>query len=326
MGPRVRVAIAILASAACLTACGDNGFEPFFSISKLRALGVQIEPPELGPDETATITMLQASVDEEPILTRWELCLFLQGPDEFYECQPIDEAGSDGIMDLGEGSEVQVSYDEIIDTMFFGEPSAVSVLCDLAGSTEVPDFVELPTCELGVPLSLRAVSTQGAEEEVVVRSFTLLLEENATRDDRNINPTIDGIGLAPPPDEPDAEPSPLAADGTSIVILSSEGEMPLELLIDVAHAEAYTPVDGSEATIEDLQATWFSSVGAFDLGNTYYRQPVAPEDEFISNTLMFEVADFEGETAIPVDLWVVVRDTRGGIAMLEISVIAQLPE
>lgn len=289
--------------AGVFCACGDMGFEEFYEVSKLRTLAIQAEPPEIGPGESATFSTLTVNPSsEEPIAYRWEACLFTDGPDAYYACSATEQAGVVGIS-LGNQPEAELNYDSLTAVGL-----DISAICASLEGIEVPDFIALPDCTRGLPLTIRLVATQGSVTEVSKKTFTLLRPEEAERDDVNTSPVSGELTL----DGQLAQGQVLAAD-------SSLDEVELLLDVDLRQAQTYEPpaprASGGrlDAEVEDLNVAWFTTHGTLKYARTYYAQGITPDTELGSNTLDLRAGE-EPETGEMITLWAVLRDDRGGIS------------
>jgi hypothetical protein len=295
----------LLFAAAVLTACNDYGFENFEEITKLRTLGIAIEPPEAGPGDTAVLSALAVEPRGGPVELTWEICLFTQGPDAFYACAE-DEDGTAGI-ELGIGETVSIPYDLLV-----ASGIDLRAICDALDELDVPSFVELPDCEQGLDVTVRLTARANGDEEIAIRPLTLLFAD-------------EGSGPPPPPDEePNRNPRvlglvandvPLDGSGAVLVSPDAEGRIRLQALVNSDDAQPYTRVDDETGERvddrEQLAVTWFSTAGRLRRGQTFFAEGIADATELQFNTLRTDrgTPAAEGDE---VGVWVVVRDNRGG--------------
>jgi hypothetical protein len=76
--------VAIISLAA--SACQGRRFEPSWSISKFRIMGIKATPPELRPTQNTTLSALVEAPGDGPVSYRWEWCPFQTSASNYYEC------------------------------------------------------------------------------------------------------------------------------------------------------------------------------------------------------------------------------------------------
>lgn len=295
----------VLAGVSLLAACQEINFEEFDEIVKLRVIGIVADPPEIGPGQTATIrAILARPLDQSgALLPTWEVCGFTQGPDARYACAEVD--GQPLGFELGEAEEVTIAYDTVAALGF-----DVDTICDALRDVELPDFIELPSCLRGIDVTVRM--TLPREDQiplVAIRRLQLLRPEEATRDDVNRNPLLQGMtvnGRLLEPGVPLEVPFPANANLLFQALINVEDD-----------AQTYAPPDPNtpgarlEERREQLQLNWFSTVGEFDLRDTFFREGIAPATELQSNRLELDVRT-KARVGDTVGVWVVLLDDRGG--------------
>lgn len=280
-----------------LGACNDFDFEQQDEISKLRTLGIRLEPPELAPGTVVLADSL--TVDPRgagPVRYAWELCAFHEGPDEAYACATDDEGNPMG-MTIAETPTATIPYDAVVAVL-----GTADELCAALEGAELPEFVEVPACDRGFPLTVRMTARvgagQGEDEEIAVKQL-LLLREGVTP---NENPRIDGLLVA---DQP-------AVAGGPLVVPTVPGEpVVLEALVDAEQAETYE--HEGEARTEQLALSWYTTRGRIDRPVTWYDAERVPIEELRENELDVE-GGVPAEPGDVVTLWLVLRDDRGGTA------------
>lgn len=309
--------IAVAASIVSFaSACSGPSFEEFGEVSKLRTIAVISDPPELGPNEVARIRIASAHPDPDVTIEHvWEACLFTDGPETWYACA---EGSGDvpGGFPLGEGSGVELAYDVLA-----GDGSILREVCDAFDDVELPPGVLLPSCDRGIPITLRITSRSSDapdDAEIALRDITLLFAEEAAREaDRNHNPSLARVRIG------DVE----VADGSGVeVTATDDGTIEFEAIVDLEDAERYTvpePDEGSGARSEErrerLTLTWYSNAGIFENTRTYFDEELAPVDEFVPNTL--DLLAGQPVTERTVRVWIVLRDNRGGSDVFETTVV-----
>lgn len=302
------------------TACVDNDFEGIDEITKLRTLAIALEPGELGPGEVGTLSALSVTPDPDAVITyTWEICLFDDGPDQKYRCSTDPETGETaGLVLPGDASTTTLPYDVVTDAV-----GSIDEVCATFDSFDLPDFIEPPDCDRGLPLRVRLTAASGDEEEVAVREILLLREGEAQRDDRNTNPQISGVVLSQRTKEGEVlvEDVVLAADAVTPVSLDVDVSVDLQAIVDApGAAQEYEPFgeDGErlEAREERLLMSWYATRGVMDRNTTYYAEELASPTELQSNEWR-PSKQTEARVGDVVSIWVVLRDTRGGVSFIE---------
>lgn len=285
-------------------ACSPIDFEEPWEVQKLRVLAVVAEPPELGPGETTEIRAFSASPREDATFSwRWEVCLLTGGPETSFACEPTGDAELDGwLASLGEGAEG--------DLFTLENPLPAEVLdafCDELRAQRA----EL--CTLGLPVTLRATVTEEATGETLIttRRMVLLRSDVAEREDRNVNPSLRELTFG----EIDLEHNVVVE-----VPLPERGEwIDLELEIPDDAAQMYADPDSGEERMEELRVSWFVSGGELERGQTFFRASVTDGFAELKANRWRSHGDrlmTEGER---LRIWAVIRDNRGGVAILERS-------
>ncbi len=237
----------------------------------------------------------------------WEACLVTDGPDAYYACSEVEGLGVAGVP-LGNGAEVQLSYDALTAAGF-----DIASICASLAEVEVPDFVQLPDCDRGLPITIRHVATQAGVEAVAIRSIVLLNPEEAGRDDVNVNPDLGELLV---------DDAPAGSVPVSLQALADREEdrnrVLLSVDVDLTTAQTYAapdpdaPGERLPEEREVLEMAWFTTHGEFKYSTTYYSEGVTPDEELGSNELRLT----SGVKAAPgdvVQVWAVLRDDRGGV-------------
>ena len=301
-----RHVVLLCALAAFASACEDPGFEEVGEISKLRVLAIRVDPPEIGPGEVAQIDALVVGT-EEVVRYEWEVCLFTDGPDEFYRCSEQDEEVLGAA--IGTAPETALPYDLIEEVV-----GDIDVICAELAEIELGDFASLPSCERGLPVTIRLTvevrEGQGDDREVATARLLLLNEDEAASGSANVRPILDGL---------------LVDDVSSVgvpreVALDPESEVRLQALVEPdTAAESYeeTGEDGeSTEERERLQLTWFSTHGRFERTWTFFAEDSVLPAELQSNLLNLTNGSLEAAVGDTGELYVVLRDSRGGLDFL----------
>jgi hypothetical protein len=308
-----------------VTGCSDADFEEFYEITKLRVIGIAAEPPDVAPEETVEFEAVTATPDEfGDVFYAWQMCILTDGADEFYACS--DDSISTGedsfefpnVLAEGTGREF-----EFTQNLFSAEEliEACTILAQ-AQDFDLPDFIEVPACTDGFPVYVRVVACEGQEPpceepEIAYRRYKLLLQSQAERDDRNNNPLLRGVLV---------ENEEVSEGETPSFTLNEERELKLTALVNADQAEEYLPVDSFDFTTQSvvfeeetqreiLGLSWFSTAGDMDRNGFYSADGRAPIEELQTNVLSFDEGEIESPTVV--QLWLVLRDQRDGLAWIQ---------
>jgi hypothetical protein len=348
--------------------CAGEMLESAKTVSKLRILAVRAEPPDLAPGETVTLDALvvdprhdrciepvgagsgapadctSPAVVGSPTLY-WELCLFDEGANNLYRCGTIPDLPSEvSRRDLGTGATASIAYNAIVPA-----PSFIEQACSQLASADLPDFVELPSCRRGLPVTIRLTAIaagadlagrttdqfcldEPADCEIAKKSLTLLLPDKVA--ERNSNPRIEALSNGETELEPGVAIVPVCGDdsvpGEEDYDHHDPRVVPLVAAVTVGEgsgssAELFNPepsqVDAAPAPKrEALEIAWYTTFGDIR-GSTYWGEDVTTDDEITLNQLEFKqhMKEF-GLTALPagpVRIFAVIRDGRGGVDFLE---------
>ena len=353
---------------ALLAGCAGDMLEPKSTLTKLRVLAVRAEPPDLAPGETVTLDALvvdprhdrctefgaagsgapadclSPEVVGAPTLY-WELCLFDEGADNLYRCGTIPDLPPEvSRRDLGTGATASIAYNAIVPA-----PSFIEQACSQLASADLPDFVEIPSCRRGLPVTIRLTAIaagadlagrttdqfcleQPADCEIAKKSLTLLLPDKVA--ERNSNPRIEGLFNGERELEPWGGLVPVCGDdsvpGEEDYDHHDPRVVPLVAAVTVGEgsgssAELFNPeptqVDAAPAPKrEALDISWYSTFGGLR-GATYWGEGVTTDDEITLNQLEFKQHmkdyDLTELPAGPVRIFAVIRDGRGGVDFRE---------
>ena len=254
MKPAVFLAVAV---SVALTACQGRRFEPSWSVSDFRVLGISAEPPEVRPGGSTTLRALTYAPDGE-VSYRWEWCPFETSSSDLYACPltheeleaQIAENLPDNVpadlfslpdFDLGTEPEVTLEYPLPQPLLLaFCEALKQQAAEALEGNEELAGALPTATCDEGYDVSVRLVARNAAEPatdemlenlleqdpgEVIVASkkVTLWLQ---SENDQDLNPIHSGVEIRP------------------------KYEEDLEMLRDAGHEWV--------ANIEDTEDDWYS--------------------------------------------------------------------
>ncbi len=354
--------------AGLFAGCAGEMLESSETVSKLRILAVRAEPPDLAPGETVTLDALVVDPRHDrctepvgagsgapadctdpavvgPPTLYWELCLFDEGANNLFRCGTIPDLPSEvSRRDLGTGATASIAYNAIVPA-----PSFIEQACSQLASADLPDFVELPSCRRGLPVTIRLTAIaagadlagrtkdqfcldEPADCEIAKKSLTLLLPDKVA--ERNSNPRLEGLFNGETELEPGVALVPVCGDDS----VPDEEDydhhdprvVPLVAPVTVGEgsgssAELFNPepsqVDAAPAPKrEALDISWYSTFGGLR-GSTYWGEGVTTDDEITLNQLEFKqhMKEF-GLTELPagpVRIFAVIRDGRGGVDFLE---------
>jgi len=356
--------LSLLLLPALLAGCAAEMLESQSTLSKLRVLAVRAEPPELAPGETVELDALVVDPRHDrcldavvagsgapadcispevvgPPTLYWELCLFDEGANNLYRCATIPGLPPElSRRDLGTGATASIAYAAIVPA-----PSFIEQACASLASADAPDFVEIPSCRRGLPVTIRLTAIaaganlagrttdqfcleQPADCEIAKKSLTLLLPDRVA--ERNNNPRIEGLFNGGTELLPGVASVPVCGDGVGADQDGAEQHDP-ELVPVVAavtvgegsgtSAELFSPeptqVEAAPAPRrEELDISWYATFG--DLREaTYWGEGKTTDDEITFNELAFKKfmkdSDISTLPAGPVRLFAVLRDGRGGV-------------
>ncbi len=362
------LALRLLLPFALFVGCNGNMLEQQSTVSKLRVLAMRAEPPDLAPGETVTLDALVVDPRHDrctefgaagsgspadclspevvgPPTLHWELCLFDQGATNLYRCGTIPDLPPDVTRrDLGTGATASIAYNAIVPA-----PSFIEQACGQLASADLPDFVEIPSCRRGLPVTIRLTAIaagadlagrttdqfcldQPADCEIAKKSLTLLLPEKVG--ERNHNPHIEGLFNGAT--ELESEVAIVPACGDDSVPNEEDYDhhdprvVPLVAAVTVGEgsgssAELFNPepsqADASPAPKREfLDIAWHSTFGGLR-GATYWGEGLTTDDEITLNQLEFKQHmkdyDLSELPAGPVRIFAVLRDGRGGVDFRE---------
>ncbi len=306
-----RVCLAtLLAGLACLaafwSACAPEIPElDYEDGGRIQIRTITLESPELRPGTSTTATALVHGIDPAGAEFRWELCLFVGGTYQGFQCATHRSGDFRSNVSGGSGAEFVLNhtYDD----------ATLGKLCGLVSEFEVPTAFFPQGCEMGMPMVLRLIVDDRGERAI---GFRTVMFRNSTAD-----------AIAPPNHNPDfGEVTVVARDagGDSAQLALNEGEarpvpwpagesprLVFDLNVPAFHWE-YLSTAAAER--EDLTARWFSNVGRIE--RKYYLR--SDETRDIQGELRLDDGPVCGQR---VDVEMVLRDGRGGFAVTRRSVI-----
>ena len=317
----LRLTLLLLVTLAVTSACDPADFESFNRISKLRVLAFVVDPPEVAPGEEVSVSpVVGTAPDGGPLFWSWQLCLATRGPSEFFRCP--ERLGDD----VPFPNVIASSQDEVFTfTQDLLDDGTLRQICEVLNSPAVtlPSFVELPVCEIGLPLRLVLRVCEGEPDcddldaEIASRTLVLLFDEEAARADRNVNPAIAGLMID--------DQIVRAGEPTVIRLDDPERELQLTALVNAAVAQRFEPFarrgEPDAEVLEQLRLTWFSTAGDLGKGVGFFADGIATLEELQANTLSF--ADEPPAEPLTVGIWLVLRDNRQGAATIYREIIVE---
>jgi hypothetical protein len=268
-------AIAGALAAALATGCGTD-FLPASYLNDLRVLAIFAEPLEVGPGQPVRLrAALYVPPGATVTSTTWTFCPLSAGSVEGYACAV---------------PQCQVTLVPAADGSVTANPTDLALQClARAGGGSLPGA--LPEV-LQTVFLLKVGTEQGQRREAVLQ---VPLYPGGAPADRNLPPAIrsveiGGVAVYPPAG---ATPPRLARDGA----------LPVHVVVDPASAQPYLDAAGV-ARVETITVSYFSTAGRF-------------ADE--RSTGLDVSVDLQGKDLgaadVSADVWVAVRDLRGGQAL-----------
>lgn len=336
-GAPVRIALVCLAVGLVASACGPE-FAPYNEVSDFRVLAVRADIPWLAQGQVATLDALvyTPSPDDE-VTYQWSWCPFPTSSSDGNECaltqeelqEIVDEAVAQ-IPDIPEGVTFQVPPFDLgtEPSVQFPYPAPapfIEGLCQQLQNQDLPDFVSLPDCSKGLPVSVRLVAKSGDKEIITVKEVQLVYEPGG---EQNQNPVINDV-VAKPLCVVGGDKTLCPADFPGFPLASTEDAIPfyrdvlyrLELAIPDEASETFVPTatednPDPEPQREDLSVTWFIQGGDLDFTRTGF---IEGEDSGVEAAATNDwetplTRDYDDET---MKLFFVIRDGRGGINWIE---------
>ncbi len=293
--------VALQALAAALGACVPRVTDDDALVRAPRVLAVRADPAEAKPGSTVVLTPLVAGPDgtvAAPALA-WSFCV---APKPLAADTVVSPACLDGasLVPVGDGAPVSAVTPAGGCSTFGPNPAGAGarardpdatggyyqpLLADLSGAGPVVDLLRI-TCDL--PAATASVATAFAAAYVP-----------------NANPT-----LAPLAASVDGMPLALAAvpPGARVTLTASW---------PASSAETYAYYDAAAQTVttqrESMQVSWYASAGAIDRESTAVD---GSDPALASGNTWTAPAD-----AGPAHLWIVLRDSRGGVDFAAYDVV-----
>lgn len=301
---------------AFASACDDVDFEEEDEITKLRTLGIRSVPAEIGPGDLAVFDALVVSADPNATFRyTWEFCPFNDGPDARYTC--TQEEGEEVDYVISEDDVAFVTYEAVVDGV-----GGIEELCSSFDDFELPDFIEVPDCSRGLPFTIRlTIEDDSGDVEIAVREVTFLTVSEATRDDTNANPFLESVLVSQTDAEGQEvlERTELIAGEVPTLAIDPTLPLSLQALANTSEAQTFEDLVNNERQEEErerLILAWYSTRGGFDRTDTFFAEDSASGEEFQTNELKLD-DNTAAEIGDEIVLYIVLRDTRGGIDFIE---------
>ncbi len=304
---------------ALLVAGCRNSFDPASFVTGLRVLAIKSEPPELAPGQTATVTPLVVDLSDfdggmNSWTVDWWLCLETPNPGSSVGADCVAADAGTSLQPLGRGPTMQVTMPDI-------QPAQLG-LPDDSGGVYLPVVLHVSD----------GTQTLAAVYRLRYSLFPLY---------PNHNPVIDDVEVVP--DDDAGAPASLSQDPP--VELHAGDQIKLRTSVQAGSAEIYpmiegqlnlpdgglslsalgdgglqfydggVRVDGTDIPLvqELLPVSWFTTIGSLSPDTTGAAAPDLTTVDKPDTTLKLD-AKHTPPAPADIDLYVVVRDTRGGTA------------
>jgi hypothetical protein len=300
---RARLAVGAAALGLLAAACQPE-FQPYHELQELRIMGVRADKPWFGPGEAAVLDALVHNPDPEAQLSfAWSWCPLASASADGFQCQITEEQlAENGVpflpYDLGTTPTVMFPYPT--------DPLALRLACEsIAEQGNLPDFVPLPDCEKGFPVTVSLVLDDGRETIRAVKEMVLIYDVD---DERNRNPQLGGFAVRRQGEESTVA---LLPEPTVLARVERGADYRLEVDIPSESSEPYTPSGTEEATSESLVVTWFVEGGELAKTRTSYFPGESELESAEQNDWVPPSGDDFEDAEMRV--YTVLRDGRGGI-------------
>lgn len=294
---------ALLAALLGAAGCNDS-FDPPSLVNHLRLVALQADPPwlSLSPAEQTVLRPKVVGVaDGAPLCHAFGLCLATSAKGGAFGC--LDDRM---LVDLGQEATAAVDGSHVLEALAGAQRWAAEQGVSLEGVKPPTGDGKGPALNVQVLIGLaEAAAFPGGcpagiadwlaagcqdRDRCVIGSKTLRVATAPT--ERHSNPTLDD----------------LLADGHSSAAQAppdfSPGAIALTPVWSPGSLEAFDSGDAAGPTKESLTFSWFATAGTFEKQRSYDAEP--------DNALTLEAG------ADPVDVVVVARDGRGGVAWREV--------
>lgn len=298
----MRLTCASLAALVAITGCAPE-FDPYNQVLGFRVLGLRAEPPQLQPEQAATVDAL---VTGAAATYQWSWCPVPGAPGQCAITEDelralAAEAGFDpeALPAYDLGSEPTAVFAHTID------PELLAGVCAAIAGAELPEGAPRPECAGSFDVELRLEVSDGAETIVGVRSLGLIYDEAV--EVANANPQLGGAEIV--------------LVGGDVRMPMGNGEVPtvarsavytVEVAVSEAEAELYEESqDGEPVTRrETLTISWFFEAGEMKKMRSSFLEGTTTLENLRQN----EWTAPEAEEAVDRNrFYFVLRDDRGGL-------------
>lgn len=280
-------------------ACEATGFDPEYVVNTLRVLGVQADKPFAAPGESVHMTTFWADplANGRPIVWAWGTCLN-PGSTQINDC-------ADALQTLGVGSDsfdTTVPQNALDGLPGVGEFGVIFAAC--AGTITLA-----PNAQTGAPVT--CVDNMGnlvGRDGFIWGGMRIVVVSSV----QNQNPTIDKVfidGMEWPSDYAAPIDTCSAKDMSSCVVQHD--------LAYTATPDSIETYDiGNGPTQEQLVGWFYVTQGSLNAG---YASPDTDDAGAVAMPPTFEMpfAPTLSDTTHPVQLYLVLRDDRGGITFAQ---------
>ena len=276
---------------------------------RIQIRAITLETPELVPGSTTTATALVHGIDPAQAEFRWELCLFIGGTYQSFQCAKHREQDFRANVSAGDGPEFVLNHT--------WDDATLAKFCELVTDFDVPTATFPQECKLGMPMVLRLIVSDRGDRAIGFRPVLFRNSMAGRVTQVNTNPDFGQITVMPRDDDGDAVPLVLT-EGEARQLPWPTGPNPrlvFDLRVPSFHWEY---LRFSDIEREDLTARWYPSAGTID--RKYYLREDETRD--IQGELEFDGSPSCGQR---VDMDILLRDGRGGFAVTERSVVL-IPE
>jgi hypothetical protein len=290
--------------ASLMLACEVSGFDSEYVIDTLRVLGVQADKPFALPGDSIHLTTFWADPlgNGRPISWAWGTCLN-PGSTQINDC-------ANALISLAAGTD---SYDTTVPTNALdglspseplGEFGIIFAAC--AGTIAL-----VPNADTGAPVT--CTDSTGAvvgRDGFIWGGMRVVVVEGET----NANPTIDKIFIDGMEWAPGYAPPIQPCTQTNLGDCPSSAQHVLAYAATSDSIETY--FNGTANVQEQLIGWFYVSQGSLTAG---YASPDSDDAGAVSTPPTFEMqfAPTLSDTTHPVQLWMVLRDDRGGITFAQ---------
>lgn len=317
-----------LAPFLLLAAFGCTDELPSYNeIDGFRLLAVGADQPWLVPENTTRLeTLLASNTSTAGTTFAWSWCPFTSGSAGGYECAVTREELQAQIDATNPPAPIVVPPFELGTTATVGftypfDEIVVQGFClALSMFEDIPEFVQIPSCDNRFPVTIRVEVANGDDRVVAVKELQLVFGFGAQV---NTNPTAMTVTASLDSNGDGEGDGPEIVLGTdALASLERDKEYAIRVDLEEAQSETYTrkdpETDMDVEVREPLTVTWFVRGGSVERGRTGFIADQVPIDNARSNVWTTPKAvDYEEAVA---EIILVIRDGRGGTSWLRRTV------